>query len=214
MPSEHPWSADGIRGVIHEPDGSPTLVVVLSHGAGSNCHAPILVAVADELARRGALVARIDLAFRQQREKGPPNRARAAEDREGLARAAQAARQWAPSTPLILGGHSYGGRQASMLLAERPELADGLLALSYPLHPPTKPEILRTEHFPSLTVRSLFVHGVRDPFATSEELRRYTASIPADTTIVSIEKAAHDLAPTRASTATTVADAVTENFEK
>src|SRR5271168_3574179 len=75
---------------------------------------------------------------------------------------------------VFVGGHSYGGRQASMLCAETAEkspeeaakLAAGLLLLSYPLHPPRKPEQLRTQHFFYLHTPSLFVRGTRDPFGS------------------------------------------------
>jgi len=77
---------------------------------------------------------------------------------------------------VFLGGHSYGGRQTSMLIAEEPGLADGLLLLSYPLHPPRKPGELRTKHFPELRKAAFFVHGTRDPFGTIKEMK--AAGIP------------------------------------
>ncbi len=92
-----------------------------------------------------------------------------------------------------LGGHSYGGRQASILAAETPGLADRLLLLSYPLHPPRKPAQLRTAHFPNLRTPALFVHGSRDPFGTIEELETAITLIPARTQLLEIEGAGHDL---------------------
>ena len=80
-----------------------------------------------------------------------------------------------------------------MLAAEQPDVADSLLLLSYPLHPPNKPEKPRTEHFPALRTPSLFVHGTKDPFASIEELRIAIALIPAATNIVVVEGAGHDL---------------------
>ncbi|MBM7415637.1 MULTISPECIES: alpha/beta family hydrolase [Nocardiaceae] len=199
------WRADGIHGVVHEPAGAPVATAVLAHGAGSNCDAAVLVAVATELADRGVLTARIDLPFRQARPKGPPNRAGAAADRAGIAAAVRAL---GARGPVIVGGHSYGGRQASMLLAEDPGIADALLALSYPLHPPTKPDTLRTEHFPAIAAPTVIVHGSRDTFATGDELREHTALIGGAVTIVTIEGAGHDLAPARKPTARLTADAV------
>ncbi|HTR66165.1 MAG TPA: alpha/beta family hydrolase, partial [Terriglobales bacterium] len=92
-----------------------------------------------------------------------------------------------------LGGHSYGGRQATMLCAEAPELADGLLLLSYPLHPPRKPEQLRTQHFPALRTPALFVHGTRDPFGSIEEMQSALKLVPGRTVLVRVEGAGHDL---------------------
>ena len=73
--------------------------------------------------------------------------------------------------PVIAGGHSYGGRQTSMVVAENPGLVGELTLFSYPLHPPGKPDRLRTEHFASITVPTVFTHGSSDPFGTLDELR-------------------------------------------
>ena len=93
-----------------------------------------------------------------------------------------------------LGGHSYGGRQASMLVAEDETIADALLLLSYPLHPPDKPQQLRTAHFANLRTPALFVHGSRDPFGSLDEMRAALSLIPTYTELVAIEGAGHDLA--------------------
>jgi predicted alpha/beta-hydrolase family hydrolase len=98
---------------------------------------------------------------------------------------------------VFLAGHSYGGRQASMFCAEQPEeesqLAAGLLLLSYPLHPPRKPEQLRTQHFFHLSTPALFVHGTRDPFGSVAEIEQAVKLIPAKTKILPVEGAGHDL---------------------
>jgi predicted alpha/beta-hydrolase family hydrolase len=97
------------------------------------------------------------------------------------------------SGPIALGGHSYGGRQASMLLADDPTLADALLLLSYPLHPPRRPAQWRTEHFPTLRTPTLFVHGSRDPFGTVAELNEARRLIPGRTDLVAVNGAGHEL---------------------
>ena len=74
--------------------------------------------------------------------------------------------------PVVLGGHSYGGRQATMLAAEEPGVAEALLLLSYPLHPPNKPAQLRTAHFPQLRTPALFVSGTKDPFGRRKSCGR------------------------------------------
>ncbi len=94
---------------------------------------------------------------------------------------------------VILGGHSYGGRQATLLAAEIPGVADALLLLSYPLHPPRKPEQFRTQHFPRLRTPSLFIHGTRDPFGSIEEMTAALAVIPARHQLIAVEKAGHEL---------------------
>jgi predicted alpha/beta-hydrolase family hydrolase len=113
-------------------------------------------------------------------------------DREGVFAAIDAARKLAGGR-VIAAGHSYGGRQSAMLAAERPGAADGLLLLSYPLHPPDKPQQKRTDYFPSLQTPALFVHGTKDPFGSVEELREAIALIPARTDVLPVEGAAHDL---------------------
>jgi predicted alpha/beta-hydrolase family hydrolase len=97
------------------------------------------------------------------------------------------------SGQIFLGGHSYGGRQSTMLSAAEPDLVSGLLLLSYPLHPPRKPEQLRIQHLPNLHTPSLFVHGTRDPFGSIEELERALQLIPAKKELLKVEGAGHDL---------------------
>ncbi len=93
----------------------------------------------------------------------------------------------------FLGGSSYGGRQASMLVAAEPGLVEGLLLLSYPLHPPGRPAQLRTAHFPSLHTSALFVSGTKDSFGSIEELEDAIKLIPARKKLVAIEGAPHGL---------------------
>jgi len=159
-----------VRGTLHRVgSGIASEAIVLAHGAGSNSQSKLLVAIADAFANAGIDALRMDLPYRQERPTGPPHPSLAARDREGLREATMLLRR--THARVLLGGHSYGGRQASMLVAEDPSCADALLLLSYPLHPPRRPTQMRTEHFPKLQVRSLFVHGTRDPFGTPDEMR-------------------------------------------
>ncbi|HYL37345.1 MAG TPA: alpha/beta fold hydrolase [Bryobacteraceae bacterium] len=166
--------------------------LILTHGAGSNRNAPLLVAVANAFAAAGTEVLRYDLPFRQERPHGPPRPGDAARDREGLREQVLKAREKQPEH-VWLGGHSYGGRQASILAAETPGLVDALLLLSYPLHPPRKPDQLRTAHFPKLRTPLLFVHGSRDPFGSMEEMKHALALIPGGARLIEVEGAGHDL---------------------
>jgi len=178
-----------VRGVLHPAAGADGLV--LTHGAGGNKDAPLLVAVADAFAKHGVTVLRCDLPYRQVRTRGAPSPSGAARDRDGL-RTALAVLRTRVTGRLFLGGHSYGGRQASMLLAEGPSLATALLLQSYPLHPPGKPEILRAEHLPRLRTPTVFVHGNVDPFGTLDEVEKARALIPAKTTLLTVT-GGHDL---------------------
>jgi uncharacterized protein len=181
-----------VRGFLHAPAGEPAGTLVLTHGAGSNCSAPLLVRVAEAFAASGMAVLRCDLPFRQARPRGAPYPAVAAQDRAGIENAVRAVS--GRGGPILLGGHSYGGRQSTMLVADQPGLVNALLLLSYPLHPPRRPGQLRTAHFPRLRTPALFVHGSRDPFGTAEEMVSALALIPARTRLVEIEGAGHDLA--------------------
>jgi predicted alpha/beta-hydrolase family hydrolase len=184
---------DTIQGFLHQPTGAAHAGLVLAHGAGANSQSALLVATAQAFCVAGFSVLRIDLPFRQRRPHGPPFPATAAQDRAGLQEALEFLKPTV-SGPLYLGGHSYGGRQATMLAAERPDLAAGLLALSYPLHPPAKPAQLRTGHLPSLRTPALFVQGTKDGFGSIDEMRSALALIPARTELLIIAGAGHDLA--------------------
>ncbi len=108
---------------------------------------------------------------------------------------------------LVLGGRSMGGRMCSMVVADAddPLPARGLVLISYPLHPPGKPDSLRVEHLPRITVPCLFIHGTRDAFGTPEQLQHWTATIPGKVTHHWIEGRAHDLKGCDAVIASTVA---------
>jgi predicted alpha/beta-hydrolase family hydrolase len=181
----------GVRGFLHQPETPIGRALVLTHGAGSNAAAPLLIAVADAFTSAGFTVLRCDLPYRQARPYGPPGPGDAKRDRAGLVNAVAAVKKMAER--VFLGGHSYGGRQASMLCAEQPELVSGLLLLSYPLHPPRKPEQLRTQHLFNLRVPTLFVHGERDPFGTLAEIESALKVIPGKTKLLPVEGAGHDL---------------------
>jgi len=192
-----------IRGFLQEPAQPNGHALALTHGAGANCQSKLLTAVAGAFADAGFLVLRFDLPFRQSRPHGPPFPAMAARDREGIERAVAVLRAKV-SGQVFLGGHSYGGRQASMLAADHAGLAAGLLLLSYPLHPPRKPLELRTAHFPRLKTPALFVHGSRDPFGSHQEMRSALAHLPGRNMLLEIEGAGHDLAGKKANEDLTV----------
>lgn len=181
-----------VRGYLHLPDAPNGDGFVLSHGAGSSATAPLLVAFAETFSANGFTVLRCDLPYRQVRSFGPPGPGDASRDRAGLKNALAAVRKMI-SGRLFLGGHSYGGRQSSMLCAEEPELVSALLLLSYPLHPPRKPEQQRTQHLPDLRTSTFFVQGTRDPFGSIAEIERALKMIPAKTKLMVVEGAGHDL---------------------
>lgn len=189
-----------IAGVAHSParehappaGDAPAGVVLLTHGAGGDRDSPLLQQLCDEWAPRGWLAIRYNLPFRRRRPNGPPSGSGAA-DRDGIVEAVEYARGLS-NGPLIVGGHSYGGRQTSMVVAEGDAAVDLLALFSYPLHPPGRPERPRTEHLPAITVPTVFTHGSSDPFGTPAEIRAAAALIGAPTEVVEVTKARHDLA--------------------
>jgi predicted alpha/beta-hydrolase family hydrolase len=199
---------DAISGVAHAPAKTPVGVVVLAHGAGGSRDSPLLIAICEQWADRGWLAIRYNLPYRRRRATGPPSGSAAA-DRAGIVEAITLARSIIDATGsgrlVIAGGHSYGGRLTSMALADghRPKsmaeadgqiTADTLTLFSYPLHPPGKPDRLRTEHFGAIAVPTVFTHGTADPFGSIAELCAAAGIITAPTEIVEITGARHDLA--------------------
>jgi uncharacterized protein len=181
-----------VRGFLHRAEGADADGLVLTHGAGANCRSPLLTALALAFCESGMTVLRCDLPFRQARPHGPPMRGSAERDQQGL-RAAVGALRRETRGKIFLAGHSYGGRQASMLAAAEPGLAEALLLLAYPLHPPDKPAQLRTSHFPSLRTPALFVSGDRDGFGTREELQAALKLILTRTELVTVPGAGHEV---------------------
>ena len=134
---------------------------MLTHGAGGSRESPLLIKICDEWAGRGWLAVRYNLPYRRRRPKGPPVRVR----RERPGRRRRGGHRAGPHTlttgPVIAGGHSYGGRMTSMVVADGAATVDVLTLFSYPLHPPGKPERARTDHLPRITAPTVFTHGTR-----------------------------------------------------
>ena len=202
-----------VRGFLHQAASANGDGLVLAHGAGSNAQAPLLVAVAEDLTGRGYVVLRCNLPYRQERTQGPPRPGDAARDRDGLKNAAAVMRKLAPRR-VFLGGHSYGARQATMICAEEPGLVEGLLLLSYPLHPPRKPEQRRVQHLPKLETPALFVSGTRDPFGTIDELADALRLIPGRTKLMVVEGAGHDLKVKKALEGAEIGQRIGDGFEE
>ena len=171
--------------------GAAVAGLVLAPGASAGRDQSCLVAIDTELSSHGVRVERIDfpyhLAGRRAPDRAPVLVATVVAAAEALAAALAVERG-----RIALGGRSMGGRMCSMAVADGLPAA-GLVLISYPLHPPGKPERLRTEHLGSLTVPCLFVSGTRDAFGTPAELEAATASIPGPVTHVWIEGGDHGL---------------------
>jgi predicted alpha/beta-hydrolase family hydrolase len=181
-----------VSGFIHNPSAPSGDALILAHGAGTNCDYPLLVALAAAFCSSGMIVLRCDLPFRQERPKGRPLVQYAKRDQAGLKRAIDLVKA-SMSRTIYLGGHAYGGYQASILVASEPLLVKGLMLLSYPLHPPQQPTQLRISHLAAVRTRALFVQASRDPFGTHQEVRSVLALMPTETRLMSVEGARQEL---------------------
>jgi uncharacterized protein len=163
--------------------------MLLTPGAGSDRNHPCLVEIEEAVAPMP--VERHDFPYRRNGRKAPDRGPVLVAD---VVDAAQAFVKKTGIKPkgLVLGGRSMGGRICSMAVAEGLPAA-GLVLISYPLHPPGKPENLRIEHLPKLDVPCLFVSGTRDAFGTPDELAEHIAAVNGPVTHVSVEGAGHDL---------------------
>lgn len=181
---------------------SPDRAVLLTPGAGAGRDHSALVAI--EQALSPVPVERLDFPYRKAGRKSPDRpEVLLAAVRTGAEELA-AASGLAPGR-LVLGGRSLGGRMCSMAVAGGlPAL--GLVLVSYPLHPPGRPEKLRTEHLPQLGVPCLFVSGTRDAFATVDELEAASALVAGPVTHVWLDGGDHGLRRRDAEVAAAVAE--------
>jgi predicted alpha/beta-hydrolase family hydrolase len=159
--------------------------LVITPGASAGRDHRGLVAVDDALTARGIAVERVEFPGQAAGKRRPDPPAVCLETVRGAA-FDLARRLDVPIDRIALGGRSFGGRMCSMAVAEGLD-AGALILISYPLHPPGRPDRLRSDHFPALHVPCLFVSGRRDAFATLEELERASAAIPGPVTLVSVD---------------------------
>lgn len=170
--------------------------LILAHGAGAGMDSTFMQYFAKELSKRGVAVTLFNFPYMALRtkdgKKRPPDRAsKLLEHFRAVVHGA------ANSGKLVIGGKSMGGRMASMLLAETPELANGLIVLGYPFHPPGKPEKLRTDHFGAIQAPTLILQGERDTFGNRAFLK--TLTLPETMTVTWVTDGDHSFKPRKAS---------------
>jgi len=165
------WSGGKVTAAWDRPRGDIRAVVILAHGAGGDLNDRLLKAVGSELAKQGIAVLRFNFPYRELGRRAPGSQ----EVSEKCYReVAEGARE--DGLPLYCGGKSYGGRIGSHIVSDGFE-ADGLVFLSYPLHPPGKPDRLRDEHLRRIKKRMLFCQGTNDPFAKPDLLHGVVGSL-------------------------------------
>ena len=167
-------------------------MLLLYPGAGSDSSHPSLLAIERWVAPHSCV--RADFPYRLQGRKAP--------DRAPVLLAAVRERiaTLPADEPLVLGGRSMGGRMCSLIAAGAdgeppPPNLRGLVLISYPLHPPGKPDQLRVEHLSAIKVPTLFVSGTKDTFGTPDEITRWSATMPKQAKVqhLWIEGKGHDL---------------------
>lgn len=192
-------ASDHVDAAVHRPSRSvgsaPRPPVFLAPGAGGDLDGDGLTALASTLAARGCTVVRANLPYRQAGRRAP----RADRSVPGylavLAAAQQALRQ--RDVPWVVGGRSYGGRVATMAVADGLPAA-GVLLYGYPLHPPGNPDKLRVDHWPHLFAPTLFLQGDRDPFCDLDLLEQHRHKLPRRATVHVVAGGDHSLRVTRA----------------
>lgn len=189
IPVDH-GTVDAVTAAVHTPVRRRGPAVLLTHGAGGDLDGAGLVALADVLAEHGCLVVRANLPHREAGQRGAPRADRAVGPfRQIVERVRE---QYPRERRWVLGGKSYGGRVASMAVADGlPSV--GLLFYGYPLHPPGRTEKLRISHWPSVPVRCLFLQGERDTFCDLELLEDNLTKLPRRATLHVVPGADHSL---------------------
>jgi predicted alpha/beta-hydrolase family hydrolase len=177
------------------PAERPGSTLILAHGAGAPRTHPWMVRMANAIAARGADVVTFNFLYSEARRRVP--------DRNDVLEATwlaalDAVRSRCKPARLFVGGKSMGGRIATQVVAEGAQ-AKGVVLLGYPLHPPGKPDKLRSEHLPRVHAPMLFVQGERDAFGTPAELAPLVKGLARGTRVFVVEGGDHSLARPKAS---------------
>lgn len=193
---------DAVTAVVHAPAERTRPPVLLTHGAGGDLDGDGLVALAEVLAGLGSVVVRANLPYREEGRRAAPRAESSVAPFVSLWRSADRLLHdeglAAPDTGWVLAGKSYGGRVASLAVADEPAdgptpAAAGLLFYGYPLHPPGRPEKLRVAHWPRIGVPCLFLQGDRDTFSTGDLLEQHLTKLPRRATLETVRGGDHSL---------------------
>jgi predicted alpha/beta-hydrolase family hydrolase len=178
-----------VSGMYARP-ADPLVTLVVAHGAGAGMDHPFMVGFTRALNELGAATLRFNFPYIENGRRAPDP---APYLQETWRAAFDTASGRADGEPVWAGGKSLGGRIASMAVADAAMPAAGLVFVSYPLHPPGKPERIRDEHLYRIGVPMIFVEGTRDPFATPELLAGVLAKLGDRAELISIEGGDHSL---------------------
>jgi predicted alpha/beta-hydrolase family hydrolase len=182
--------ADQVTALLYPAGASNAagISLILGHGAGTDQRNPFMVSFATELAERGVEAVTFNFLYTEHRRRIPDRNDRLEVCYRALI---DAVRNRIGRNKLAIGGKSMGGRIASQVAASTPLDLAGLVFLGYPLHPPGKPDQLRSKHLPSIRAPMLFVQGARDAFGTPDELRPIIRELGAAAELFVIEDGDH-----------------------
>ena len=178
-----------VSGMYARPAGARSTIVV-AHGAGAGMEHPFMVGFTRAMNEEGVATLRFNFPYMEGEKKRAPDRAPVAIAAWRAAFEAARTRSDGADEPVWASGKSFGGRMASMAVAEGMPAA-GLVFLGYPLHAPGKPDRVRDEHLYSIGVPMLFLQGTRDPFATGQVLEPVIAKLGSKAALHPIEGGGH-----------------------
>jgi predicted alpha/beta-hydrolase family hydrolase len=183
-------------GLIYPADSAHRIgaTLVLAHGAGAGQTSRFMIDFATVLAACGIDVLTFNFLYTEERRKVPDRTPMLEACYRTVVDTARRHSRFNRNT-VFIGGKSMGGRMATHLAADATTApaVSGVVVLGYPLHPPGKPDQLRVEHLPRITVPMLIVQGERDPFGSPDELRPHLASLGNRATIYAITGGDHSL---------------------
>ena len=175
------------------PRSRAGLTLILAHGAGASQTSSFMVRFATSLAARGIDTVRFNFVYTEQRRRVPDRNDKLESCYRAVIGAARSGKflDDADCRKLVIGGKSMGGRIASQVAAAGQEGIAGLVFLGYPLHPPGRPDKVRSKHLSGILAPMLFVQGSRDAFGMPEELRAILGGLGVAADICVVEDGDH-----------------------
>ncbi len=182
--------------------GGADVTLILAHGAGANQTSGFMVRSATSLAARGIDTITFNFVYTEQRRRVPDRNDKLEHCYRTVIEAVRSGKfhDDARRQKLVIGGKSMGGRIASQVAAAGQEGIAGLVFLGYPLHPPGRPDKLRSKHLPDIRAPMLFVQGSHDAFGTPEELRAVLGGLGVAADICVVEDGDHSFKVPKRST--------------
>lgn len=203
-------SGETLSAEVTAPD-NPKAIFVFAHGAGAGMNHPFMKELSAELANLGIATLRYNFLYMEQKKKRPDFPAIA---HKAVAAAIEKAHELFPTTPLVAGGKSFGGRMTSQYLSEQdPDYVKGIVFVGFPLHPAGKPSVDRATHLEKIKLSMLFLQGTRDTLAEWSLIEQVSKKLPTST-LVKFEGADHSFKVARQNLIPTLAQEINLWIEK